>query len=63
MKTGRMCAALMLLVFLTTATLVQGQPSMISFQGKLTDLQYNPWQGSQSIIFSIYDVAEGGEPL
>ena len=63
MKTGRICAVMMLLAILTAATLIHGQPSMISFQGKLTDLQYNPWQESVSIQFGIYSAAEGGEPL
>ena len=63
MKTSKVFTAVMLLGVFTAATLCYGQPSLINFQGKLTDKQANPWPQTVDIEFSIYDVAEGGNPV
>jgi hypothetical protein len=38
-------------------------PKKINYQGKLTDLSGLPLSGSHSMVFSIYEAADGGSPL
>lgn len=38
-------------------------PRLINYQGRLTDIEGQPLEGSYQITFKIYDVESGGSPL
>ena len=50
-------------LILTIGMLSADVPNFIDYQGKLTDDNENPLDGSYSIVFSIYDVETGGTAL
>ena len=55
--------ALSVLISVPVLSLAQTVPSMISFQGRLTDTLNNPLEGSHDLVFKIYSAAAGGSPL
>jgi hypothetical protein len=55
---------LALLCSLSTALLSSGQvPSLINYQGRLTDASGSPFTGNKNFAISIYDAATGGNLL
>ena len=68
MKTGKTFKFLTLALacafsFHSPAAAVQTAPSLISFQGRLTDNMNNPLAGSYDFAFAIYDAPTGGSLL
>jgi len=52
-----------LVPLLMASSLISEVPQMINYQGKVTDPDGNLIEGTHQIIFSIYDILEGGSPL
>ncbi|MEI7529239.1 MAG: hypothetical protein WCK76_09875 [Elusimicrobiota bacterium] len=68
MKTGKAFKLLTLALacafsFYAPAAAVETTPSLISFQGRLTDNMNNPLAGSYDFAFAIYDAPTGGSLL
>ncbi len=58
------CLTVLLLLFAISTVIASGVPQTIQYQGRITDDAGNPVpDGGFWIIFSIYDVPEGGTPL
>ena len=57
--------ALLSIIFslLSISTALAAIPSVINYQGKLTDASDNPLTGSYNFVFKIYDVSTGGTAL
>ncbi|MBS3052816.1 MAG: hypothetical protein J4428_05605, partial [Candidatus Aenigmarchaeota archaeon] len=57
--------ALLPIIFslLLISTALAAIPSVINYQGKLTDASDNPLTGSYNFVFKIYDVSTGGTAL
>ena len=63
MKRTLLLPAVLTLIMAAATSLSAATPSIISYQGRITDALGNALTGNYSLTFNIYDVAVGGTAL
>ncbi len=67
-KMNRSLAAALFTALLFTGTLASAQapaavPSMVNYNGTVTDLNHKPLAGATGVTFALYKDEQGGSPL